>query len=937
MPPKKATSTPIPTSMSQEEIYRLIAMSKALTAALKAKGSVQDLAKVNASIAWHNPAKYDGLGAPSLLGDWHREFDNLFELLKCPAEIQVDQAAYYLRGKAGMWWTRSKDAVREAAANNGSDYVRWSGFKKVMNVVFVPEHIKSRMRVEFDSFKMPDGMTVETYYNTFMELSEYVADLNFSDEMLALRFEKGLTTTIKKRAGHVERIADMLKEEKKEKGEKRKTETASENAGNKKQNVNPYRSFFSNNRQNGNGNRGGFGRGGASGGGVITCFRYGKVGYKIADCRVHVGSRGRGFVNVNQSGGYRTPMQNYGSYNPRSGGGNYQRSNNNNYSNQNRFNNNQSNNFQKIMNSGNQQNRSASASQSGAKSSGKLFMMGKEAVEEDAHVVMGTFLANSEPTFVLFDSGATHSFISSEHARTLNFQGYDEIKDLVYIPSGDSIPFSRVYRDVSVKIGEAIFLTNLIEFPLGGFEIILGMDWLSKYKAFIDCHQKKVTLSGPKGIIVSYKGFVVKPKIKLISTVTLKSCLRKRGGFIVCRVRDTREVIPGTASIPVVQDFSDVFPDEIPGLPPQRDIDFGIDLKPGAGPISKAPYRMGPKELEELKKQLEELLDKGYVRPSVSPWGAPVLFVKKKYGRMRLCIDYREMNNVTIQNRYPLPRIDDLFDQLSRSGIFSKIDLRSGYHQLRIKDEDIPKTAFRTRYRHYEFFVVVFIDNILVYSKNKEEHEKHLRIVLQTLRENNLYAKLSKYEFWLEKVAFLGHVVSKEGVSVDPSEIEVVDKWERPKNVGDIISFLGLAGYYRRFVKDFSKIAKPLTTLMRKENKFQWDESCEMNGKVIAYASRQLKQYEANYPTHDLELGAVVFALKLWRHYLYGATFKRRWIELIGDYDIEIIYHEGKANVVADALSRKYVHALCTAMSRIKLREEVEKIGISMIKKGDTI
>ncbi|XP_074292002.1 uncharacterized protein LOC141618835 [Silene latifolia] len=306
MPPNKATSTPTPTSMSQEEIDRLIAMNEALTAALKPKRSVQDSAKVSVSIVRHNPTKYVGLRSPSLLGDWHREFDNLFELLKCLAEMQVDQVAYYLRGKAGMWWTRSKEDVREAATNKGSDYVRWSEFNKFMNAVFVPEHIKSRMRAEFDSFKMTDKMTVETYYNRFMELSEYVADLNFSDEMLALRFDKRLTTTIKKRlaagqpskiddvyqrAEHAKRIADMLKEEKKENGEKRKTEAASENAGNKKQNVNPYRSFFSNNGQNGNGNHGGFGTGGASGGGVLTCFRCGKVGHKISDCRVHVGAK----------------------------------------------------------------------------------------------------------------------------------------------------------------------------------------------------------------------------------------------------------------------------------------------------------------------------------------------------------------------------------------------------------------------------------------------------------------------------------------------------------------------------------------------------------------------------------------------------------------------------------------------------------------------
>ena len=231
-----------------------------------------------------------------------------------------------------------------------------------------------------------------------------------------------------------------------------------------------------------------------------------------------------------------------------------------------------------------------------------------------------------------------------------------------------------------------------------------------------------------------------------------------------------------------MKEFLDVFTDKIFGMPPQREIDFTIDLVPGTGPISKAPYRMAPKEMEELKSQLEELLDKGYIRPSVSPWGAPVLFVRKKDGSLRLCIDYRELNKVTVKNKYPLPRIDDLFDQLRGAGIFSKIDLRSGYHQLRIAEGDIHKTAFRTRYGHYEFtvmpfgltnapaafmclmnqvfsayldkFVVVFIDDILVYSKNRDDHEKHLRLVLQTLRENKLYAKLSKCGFWLEKVSF---------------------------------------------------------------------------------------------------------------------------------------------------------------------------------------
>jgi len=229
----------------------------------------------------------------------------------------------------------------------------------------------------------------------------------------------------------------------------------------------------------------------------------------------------------------------------------------------------------------------------------------------------------------------------------------------------------------------------------------------------------------------------------------------------------------------------------------------------GVGPISMAPYRMLPSELAELKKQLEELLEKQFIRPSVSPWGAPVLLVKKKDGSFRLCVDYSQLNKFTIKNKYPLPRIDDLMDQLRGVSVFSKIDLRSGYHQIRIKAEDIQKTTFRTRYGHYEYqvmhfgvtnalaifidymnrifhpfldqFVVIFIDDILIYSKTFEEHEEHLRIVLQILKEKKLYAKLSKCEFWLEEVKFLGHVISNKGVLVDLTKVEAILQWEHQK------------------------------------------------------------------------------------------------------------------------------------------------------------
>ncbi|GJW36786.1 putative reverse transcriptase domain-containing protein [Tanacetum coccineum] len=360
-----------------------------------------------------------------------------------------------------------------------------------------------------------------------------------------------------------------------------------------------------------------------------------------------------------------------------------------------------------------------------------------------------------------------------------------------------------------------------------------------------------------------------------------------------------------------------------------------------------------------------------------------------------MCIDYRELNKLTVKNRYPLPRIDDLFDQLQGSSVYSKIDLRSGYHQLRVRDEDIPKTAFRTRYGHYKFqvmpfeltntlavfmdlmdrvckpyldkFVIVFIDDILIYSKSEEEHAEHLKLILELLKKEELYAKFSKCKFWLSKVQFLGHVIDSEDIHVDPAKIESIKYWASPKTPTEIHQFLGLAGYYRRFIKGFSKIVRPMTKLTQKKVKFDWSEKAEaafqllkqkfcsapilalpkgsenfvvyydasrkglgvvlmQREKVIAYASCQLKIHENNYTTRDLELGAVVFARKMWRHYLYGTKCvvftdhkslqhildqkelnmrQHRWLELLSNYDCEIRYHLGKVNVVVDALSRK--------------------------------
>ncbi|GKB27334.1 putative reverse transcriptase domain-containing protein [Tanacetum coccineum] len=278
--------------------------------------------------------------------------------------------------------------------------------------------------------------------------------------------------------------------------------------------------------------------------------------------------------------------------------------------------------------------------------------------------------------------------------------------------------------------------------------------------------------------------------------------------------------------VPIVRDFPEVFPEDFPSLPPTRQVEFQIDLVPGATPVARAPYRLAPSEMKELSEQLKELSDKGFIRPSFSPWGAPVLFVKKKDGSFRMCIDYRELNKLTVENCYPLPIINDLFYQLQGSSVYSKIDLRSGYHQLRVREEDIPKTAFRTRYGHYEFqvmpfgltnapavfmdlmnrvykpyldkFMIVFIDDILIYSKNKQEHKEHVKLILELLKKEELYAKFFKCEFWIPKVQFLGHVIDSEGIHVDPAKIESIKDWASPKLPTEICQFLGLAGYYRR-------------------------------------------------------------------------------------------------------------------------------------------
>jgi hypothetical protein len=285
-------------------------------------------------------------------------------------------------------------------------------------------------------------------------------------------------------------------------------------------------------------------------------------------------------------------------------------------------------------------------------------------------------------------------------------------------------------------------------------------------------------------------------------------------------------IIPEIQDIPVVCEFLGVFLEDLPGLPPERDVEFVIELKPGTALVSRRLYRMPPIELAELNTQLQDLLEKGFIRPSSSPWGCPAIFVKKKDPTLRMCVDYRPLNEVTIRNKYPLLRIDILFDQLTGARVFSKIDLRSGYHQIRIRPEDIPKTAFTTRYGLLEYLVMSFgLTNAphwwyLDLFQNEKEHARHLRIVLTSLREHQLYAKFSKCVFWLEEIQFLGHILYAKGIAVDPSKVKDILEWKPPTTVHQVQSFLGLAGYYRRFIPNFSKLVKPITSLLKNDTKF---------------------------------------------------------------------------------------------------------------------
>nr|GEW85843.1 putative reverse transcriptase domain-containing protein [Tanacetum cinerariifolium] len=500
------------------------------------------------------------------------------------------------------------------------------------------------------------------------------------------------------------------------------------------------------------------------------------------------------------------------------------------------------------------------------------------------------------------------------------------------IGGGDANPGSNV---VTGLLGHP-FIIDLMPVELGSFDVIIGMDWLANNHALIVYDEKIVRIPFEDEILIvqgdrSDKG--KKSALSIISCTKAQKYMEKGCQVFLAQVTKKETEVKSKEKrlegVPIVRKFPKVFPEDFPRLSPARQVEFQIDLVLGVAPVVRASYRLGLSKMQELSAQLQELSDKWFIRPSSSIWGASVLFFKKKDGSFRMCIDYHELNKLTVKNRYPLSRIDDLFDQLQGSSVYSKIELRSGYHQLRVHDGDILNLAFRTRYGHYEFQVkpfgltnalsifmdsmnwvfkpsldknfIVFIDDILIYSRKKVEHEGMKDI-------------LRKFWSYLRR------------------------KNCTPSFQSAILAFQGLAAYYRRFIEGFSNIAKPMTKLTQKSMKFNWGEQEEDAFQILKQklcsalilalheGSENFVIHEKNYTTHDLELGAVVFSLKIWRHYLYGTKCivftdhkslqhildqkelnirQRRWLLLLSDYNREIRYHPEKVNVVAGALSGK--------------------------------
>ncbi|KAJ0481094.1 putative nucleotidyltransferase, Ribonuclease H [Helianthus annuus] len=930
------------------------------------------------------PVNFDGTGGAVAFVRWAEKTESVLRMSKCALDQQVTYISGLFLDGALSWWNLQVQTLGEAAAYA----LTWTELKELMRKKYCSRAEIQRLETEFWHLKM-EGSKIAEYVQRFHDLSHVVPYMVTPEFKRIERFIWGLApqiismVTSSKPATITEAIdlsvaltEEAIRLNKFDEAEPKKKETHVESSGGNKRKFSNFKQGTgvvvkkgesnapaqdtAGSRKKGKGYMGAQPRCNScqrhhSGRcGLKVCEACGKTGHLKETCWATAGQGGqRGFGNRNNRGGTgNRPQGNNGGDGNRVNNANQAGAMNRNQRNNQAGNNGGNGQRPGCFNCGDVGHYKRNCPELN-QARGRVFNIEAREARQDPNVVTGTFLVNQRYASVLFVIGADYSFVSLEFKNMLGLAASKlDTPYSIELANGKLVEANEVIQGCIIELGEREFAIDLLPVQLGSFDVVVGMDWLSSNKAEIVCHEKVVRIPTDDGETIVVHGEKRETPLRIISCLKARKCLQKGCAAFLAHIVDKKAAEPKIEDIPVVREYPEVFPEDLPGLPPQRQVEFRIDLVPGAAPVAKAPYRLAPSEMQELSTQLQELLDKGFIRPSFSPWGAPVLFVKKKDGSFRMCIDYRELNKLTIKNRYPLPRIDDLFDQLQGSSFYSKIDLDTisyGYRrrvsQRQPSELDMDTTSFSLCHLH----------------------EQHLRAVLELLKKEQLYAKFSKCEFWLREVQFLGHVVNGDGIHVDPTKIEAIKDWETPKTPTEIRQFLGLAGYYRRFIENFSKIAQPLTLLTQKDKKFDWgikqeeafqilkDKLCNapilalpegtddfvvycdasrqglgcvlmQRQKVIAYASRQLKVHEKNYTTHDLELGAVVFALKVWRHYLYGTKCtiftdhkslqhifnqkelnmrQRRWVELLNDYDCEIKYHPGKANVVADALSRK--------------------------------
>ena len=471
-------------------------------------------------------------------------------------------------------------------------------------------------------------------------------------------------------------------------------------------------------------------------------------------------------------------------------------------------------------------------------------------------------LVNGVRVKAMMDSGATHNFVATRESERLGLNLREDTSQIKAVNS-KAQKIQGIAKNVAVQVGNWKGKCNLMCVQLDDFDLILGVDFFLKAKVALLSHLGGLMFleeSMPCFVQAIQEGSGKKnQQPELLSAIQLKKGLKQGLETYVAawvEIKEGQEMkVPGSVAR-LLHEFADVMPAALPKeFPPRRPIDHRIELIPRSKPPALAPYRMSPTELLELRKQLKELLDAGLIQPSRAPYGAPVLFQKNQDGSLRMCVDYRAWNKATIMNKYPIPLAAELFDRLSKATYFTKLDLRSGYWQVRIAEGDEGKTTCVTRYGAYEFlvmpfgltnapatfcnlmndvlfeyidaFVVVYLDDIVIYSQSLREHEKHMSLVFQRLRENRLFVKKEKCEFAQRKITFLGHKISEGLIKMDENKVRAIREWSEPSKLKELRSFLGLANYYRRFIKGYSKMVAPLTDLLKKDQVWQWNLECQ--------------------------------------------------------------------------------------------------------------